>query len=250
MATRWFEHGAAEVLSRSPLFAACGGQIEFCPDADRGAAYSSRGLALVELEFLSRHARSGFCVYARAGDHLALVASAFPALHFYAFECAPDAEDYDPDRPAIRAKDYGPNVTPSVMQLTRETGAGLRGADALILHPADSADRQLLLHTLLRPARSLFSLCGDMPEEYVSGNLYYPLYTPVSSGLVHLVAGGRACLRLYFPRHLRDELGHFQVLVRCGTDYDSLAQEQIVQGVACGHEHAAEYMRQALCALL
>ena len=250
MATRWFEHGAAEVLSRSPLFAACGGQIEFCPDADRSAAFSSRGLALVELEFLSRHARSGFCVYARASDHLALVANLFPAVHFYAFECAPNSDEYDPDRPAIRAKNYGPNVTGSVMQLTRETGAGLRGADALVLHPADSADRQLLLHTLLRPARSLFSISGDMPEEYVSGLLYYPLYTPVSSGLVHLVAGGRACLRLYFPRHLKDELGHFQVLVRCGTDYDSLAQEQIVQGVACGHELAADYLRRGLAELL
>ena len=250
MATRWFEHGAAEVLSRSPLFAACGGQIEFCPDAERSAAFSSRGLALVELEFLSRHARSGFCVYARASDHLALVANLFPAVHFYAFECAPNSDEYDPDRPAIRAKNYGPNVTGSVMQLTRETGAGLRGADALVLHPADSADRQLLLHTLLRPARSLFSISGDMPEEYVSGLLYYPLYTPVSSGLVHLVAGGRACLRLYFPRHLKDELGHFQVLVRCGTDYDSLAQEQIVQGVACGHELAADYLRRGLAELL
>ena len=71
--------------------------------------------------------------------------------------------------------------------------------------------RQLLYHSLAKPAYSLLSVTGLIPEEYVSGDLFYPLYTPASSGLVHLVAPGNACARLYYPMWMRDELAHFQV---------------------------------------
>ena len=210
---REFEHGAAECLTQSPLFIGCRGKIEFCPDSETGPSYTDRGLALVEIEFLAKYGAL-VCVYARATSYLPLLARMFPHTHFHAFECEAEREDggeYDPAAPAIRCRDYGANVTPSVAPLSRENSAGLRGADALVLHPSLSTGVQLLLHTRLRPRRSLFALCGDVPDEYISGQLVYPLYTPVSSSLVHLVAQGRGCVRLYFPLHLRDELGFFQV---------------------------------------
>jgi hypothetical protein len=70
---------------------------------------------------------------------------------------------------------------------------------------------QLVLHSVARPAWSLVST-GDMPDEYLSGELVFPLYSPdVSSTMVHLIAPRNACLRSYFANHLRDELAHFQV---------------------------------------
>ena len=208
---REFEHGAADCLTQSPLFIGCRGKIEFCPDSELGPSYTDRGLALAEIEFLTRH-HGTYCVYARATGYLPLLARLFPAMHFYAFECEAEQDgEYDPAAPAIRCRDYGANVTPSAAPVSRENIAGLRGPDALVLHPSLSAERQLLVHTLLRPRRTLFSLCGDVPDEYVSGRLVYPLYTPVSSSLVHLVAQGHGCVRLYYPTHLRDELGYFQV---------------------------------------
>ena len=161
---REFEHGAAECLTQSPLFIGCRGKIEFCPDSETGPSYTDRGLALVEIEFLVKYAPL-VCVYARATSYLPLLARMFPHTHFHAFECEAEREDsgeYDPAAPAIRCRDYGANVTPSVAPLSRENSAGLRGADALVLHPSLSTGVQLLLHTRLCPRRSL---CGDVPDD-------------------------------------------------------------------------------------
>lgn len=124
----------------------------------------------------------------------------------------------------------------------------------LVCSDRHTATRQMLYHTLAKPAYSLLSIRGLIPDEYLSGDLFYPLYTPVSSGLVHLVAPGNACARLYFPMWMRDELAYFQVLVRTGTDYDARAEAQILADylrAVWGHADPGqcEWLRAALPAV-
>jgi len=56
-----------------------------------------------------------------------------------------------------------------------------------------------------------------------SGELILPIYTPISSSLIYLMAPGHACARGYYPEHLRNELAYFQVFTRAMSDYDAQA---------------------------
>ena len=235
-AAREFEHGAAECLSLSPLFIGCRGKIEFVADTETGPASHPRGQALVEIEFLTRMLhrpprteRDGAhwtCVLPTCPPHLPLLSRLFPRVRFYAY-AAPDETggEYDPADPSARARPYTPagceaNTTALCQAFDSETARLLGGrarsrGDRLYLLFSErlSPTRQMLYHALAKPAYSLLSVTGAIPEEYLSGDLYYPLYTPVSSSLVHIAAPGNACARLYFPLWLRDELAHFQVLL-------------------------------------
>lgn len=231
---RQFEHGVAECLSLSPLFIGCRGKIEFVADTEAGPASHPRGLALAHIEFLTnmlyrpprteREADRWTCVLPDCPPHLPLLSRLFPRVRFYAYS-APDAHaaEYDPADPSAQARPYTPagceqNTTALGQAFDTET-ARLLGARArsrsdrlyLLLSDRLTPTRQMLLHALVKPAYSLLCVTDMIPEEYLSGDLYYPLYTPVSSSLVHIAAPGHACARLYYPLWLRDELAYFQV---------------------------------------
>ena len=268
---RWFEHGGAECLTQSPLFLLCGAQAELLSADASGPMGHPRGQALVEIEFLTHLAlgRGGHgvrwtCVYPAYPPHLPLLSRLFPSVRFYAYG-APDGQGglYDPADPASRPAPYKPaecdgNATAVCQGFDSETARLLGGRArsredrlCLILTERHSATRQLLFHSLVRPAYSLLSLAGLVPEEFLSGDLYFPLYTPVGSSLVHLAAPGNACARLYYPLWLRDELAYFQLLVRCGTDYDARAEAHIIGSYLCaawGRDDPAqsEWVRAAL----
>jgi hypothetical protein len=269
---RWFEHGGAECLSKSPLFLLCGGQIEMLSEGGPGGRAHPRGQALVEIELLTRllfdtrHAGRvrWTCVYPAYPPHLPLMCRLFPSVRFYAYG-APDGAggEYDPERPAERPPPYRPadcdaNVTAVCQAFDSETARLLGGRarsweDRLCLLLTDrlTATRQLLYHSLVKPSYSLLSLTGTVPEEYLSGELYFPIYSCAGSDLVHLVAPGNACARLYYPLWLRDELAYFQLLVRCGTDYDARAEAHIIGAylrAAWGRDDQAqcEWVRAAL----
>lgn len=243
---RVLEHGAVECLTRNPLFACLQGKLEFISESDAGPASHPRGQALVEIEFLTRMLACGrgerwTVVYPAYPGHLPLMCRLFPFATFFAYGAADGAGDeYDPGRPACKSqpyhpKDCGGNVTAVCQAFDSETARllGERGQSRhdrmfLLCSERHTPTRQMLFHSLVRPAYSLLSVTGAIPEEYLSGDLYYPLYTPASSSLVHLVAPGKACARLYYPMWLRDELAHHQILGRGGSDYDARAEAQIL----------------------
>lgn len=243
---RLFEHGAAECLTRNPVFACLQGKLEFISESDTGPSSHPRGQALVEIEFLTRMLASGrgerwTCVYPAYPLHLPLMSRLFPSATFFAYGAGDGGGDeYDPDLPASRSqpyrpKDCGGNVTAVCQAFDSETARLLGGRcmsqhDKMFMICSDrhTATRQMMFHSLVRPAYSLLSLTGLIAEEFLSGDLYYPLYTGASSSLVHLVAPGRACARLYYPMWLRDELAHHHILIRGGSDHDRRAETQIL----------------------
>lgn len=268
---RWFEHGGAECLSQNPLFLCCGGQMELLSDEHTGPMSHPRGQALVEIEFLTRLVfASGAgnvrwtCVYPAYPPHLPLMSRLFPSVRFYAYGAQDGAGAlYDPADPASRPAPYRPaecdaNATAVCQAFDSETARLLGGRArscedrlCLLMTERHTPTRQFMYHTLVKPSYSLLSLTGLIAEEYLSGDLYFPLYTPVGSSLVHLVARGHYGARLYYPMCLRDELAYFQILVRCGTDYDARAEAHIVRSYLCaawGRDDPAqsEWVRSAL----
>lgn len=207
-----------------------------------------RGQALVEIEFLTRLVFDmgrgcvrWTCVYPIYPAHLPLLSRLFPSVRFYAYGASDgQGAEYDPDAPGVlpapyRPRDCDSNATAVCQAFDNETarllgGRGRSREDRMCLVMTEKLvpTRQFMFHTLVRPSYSLLSLTGLIPEEYLSGDLYFPLYTPVGSPLVHLAAPGHACTRLYYPMWLRDELAYFQILVRCGTDYDARAEKHIL----------------------
>lgn len=246
---RWFEHGGVDCLTQSPLFLLCGAQMELFSGTEPGPMSHPRGQALVEIEFLTRlvydRRRGGnvrwTCVYPSYPPHLALMSRLFPSVKFYAYGAADGrGDEYDPEHSSSRPAPYRPaecdaNATAVCQGFDSETARLLGGRArswedrmCLILTDRHTPTRQLLFHSLVKPSYSLLSVTGLIPEEYLSGELYFPIYSPVGSTLVHLVAQGHACARLYYPLWLRDELAYFQILVRCGTDYDARAEAHII----------------------
>jgi len=266
---RWFEHGGAECLSQSPLFLCCGGQMELMSDEQTGRMSHPRGQALVEIEFLTGlvYGCGGVrwtCVYPAYPPHLPLMSRLFPSVRFYAYG-AQDGQGalYDPADPGSRPAPYRPadcdvNVTAVCQGFDSETARLLGGRArsredrlCLLMTEKHTPTRQFMFHSLVRPSYSLLSVTGLIPEEYLSGDLYFPLYTPVGSSLVHLVARGHYGARLYYPLWLRDELAYFQILVRCGTDDDARAEAHIIGSymrAAWGRDDQAqcEWVRYAL----
>ena len=266
---RWFEHGGADCLTQSPLFLCCGGQMELLSDEHTGAMSHPRGQALVEIEFLTGLVFGGggvrwTCVYPAYPPHLPLMSRLFPSVRFFAYGAA-DGQGglYDPAEPASRPAPYRPaeceaNVTAVCQGFDSETARLLGGRArsredrmCLLMTERHTPTRQFMFHTLTKPSHSLLSVTGLIPEDYLSGDLYFPLYTPVGSSLVHLVARGHFGARLYYPLWLRDELAYFQILVRCGTDYDGRAEAHIIGSymrAAWGRDDQAqcEWVRDAL----
>lgn len=268
---RWFEHGGAECLSQSPLFLCCGGQMELMSDERTGPMSHPRGQALVEIECLTRlvfaPGAGGLrwtCVYPAYPPHLPLMSRLFPTVRFFAYGAADGrGGEYDPGDPASRPAPYRPaeceaNATAVCQGFDSETarllggrGRGREDRLCLLMTERHTPTRQFMFHSLVRPSYSLLSVTGLIPEEYLSGDLCFPLYTPVGSSLVHLVARGHYGARLYYPLWLRDELAYFQVLVRCGTDYDARAEAHIIGSymrAAWGRDDQAqcEWVRDAL----
>ena len=243
---RCFEHGAYDCLTRNPLFSCLQGKLEIISENDTGPASHPRGQALVEIEFLTRMMAYGrgarwTCVYPSYPRHLPLMSRLFPAATFFAYGAGDGVGDeYDPSLPASKSqpyhpKDCGGNVTAVCQAFDSETARLLGGRCMsahdkmfLMLSERHTPTRQMMYHSLVKPTYSLLSVTGLIPEEFLSGDLYFPLYTGVSSSLVHLVVPGRACARLYYPVWLRDELAHHQILVRGGSDHDARAETQIL----------------------
>ena len=213
--TRILEHGAHPLLSDHPLFRGCN-----MPRADNLWA-EDRGQALLEIEFLTRHAGVGAAVYTRAPRHLGVVSQLFADVSFVAY-----GAEYDPEAHAnVRAEagEFG-------AAQAREWGVS--GREFLLIGGQGEAPlKHLLHHALMRPAFSLLAL-SEVPPDFLSGELRLPLCTSFASPLVYLVAPGHAGSRLYYPEHMLDELAHHQVVRRAGEDYDAQAEDQILEAYA------------------
>ena len=222
--SRLLEHGAAECISSNPLFQG----VELKPGE---GGINERGQALLEIEFISKHLpcrKHVNCVYTRSPAHLGIMATLFPYVDFWGFNTPQD--DYDPEEAGEQMNvtciegDLGQDMARMIKKKRRGKGETV----LMIGCQNDSPLRNIVYHKQLEPNMSLLPI-QEMTEDYLSGELLLPIYTPISSSLVYLMSPGHACARVYYPEHLRNELAYFQIFTRTMSDYDTQVERMIIR---------------------
>ena len=201
---------------------------------------AEQGQFLIDFEFLTRHTQPApnktrptviadiACIYPRSPPYLLEISRHFPWVHFYAFRHTQKADpgsetEYDPAQPEL-VRDTQPslqtelNRTTSPLEFRKENAVLLsrvkeddpeRHRLVMICH-GESNTRQLVLHTLLRADFSLLDVCGAIPDEYLGGDLVFPIFIPRKKMFMLLVATQSCKGECYDSGIFKDELGeHF-----------------------------------------
>ena len=196
---------------------------------------SERGQFLIDLEFLTRHTHPPpqkikptviaemACVYTQSPTYLLQIARQFPWVHFYAFQHLTNQSEqdvYDPAQPEL-VRDTTPTVqtelnrTTSSLEFSKENAIALskvkeekpeRHRMVMICH-GETPTRQLILHVLLRADFSMMDLCGPVPDEYIAGDLVFPICIPKRKMFMLLVADQECKAACYEPGTYKDEIG-------------------------------------------
>lgn len=238
---RAFSHGESGVVTCFPL--------------DHSAGVGDRGRLLAEIEFLATHAPAGqcACVVVDTRPHLATLALLFPGVSFYAYDAAGAAEEYDPEAPAAT---YPRNVYRQGAGLTKEAASGYSALAPLLVCAGEPPERMLALHALMRPRRALF-LLRELPPDFLSGPMLYPVHSEPRARACYLDAPQNAHARLCYPAVWEEELAFFQMILRVPGKYDMEAETAVlhlyahaVAGAPADNTwHAIEQARRLLPAL-
>ena len=194
---------------------------------------------LIDLEFLTRYtspiqqqpASHGMtvdtaCVYTKCPPYLFQLSCQFPWVHFYAFSApaSPEGEEesdtYDPDQPDIVTRtmptlhtEYNRTVSPfefskdSAITLSKAKESRPTQNKVVMICHGESSTRQLALHALLRADFSLLDICGTIPEEYLEGELIFPIFIPNNKVFVSMVATQTCKCAIYDPDIFKEEIG-------------------------------------------
>lgn len=189
---------------------------------------------LIDLEFLSRHSSSPAqvsaskrpdietsCVYTQHPPYLDEMARRFPWIHFYTFvRPMSEIDDYDPAQPSIvKSMDFtlqtDQNKTTSPFRFDKDSATILSKTKQtkpeqqtlLMICHGESSVRQMILHTLLRPDFSLLDICGTIPEEYLDGELVFPISIPPNKTFMCLIAYETCKAKPYKQRIYQEEVG-------------------------------------------
>ena len=180
---------------------------------------------LIDLEFLTRYTQptaegETACVYARSPSYLFEIACQFPWVHFYAFRHK--ADEYDPARPAVfssvdsditQQTEHNRTTSPyefskdGAITLSQARGPSSTGRRLVMICHGESSMRQVALHALLRADHSLLDVCGPIPEDYLAGELVFPIFIPQDRIFVSLVASQSCKCANYYPDTFSEEMG-------------------------------------------
>lgn len=201
-----------------------------------------QGQFLLDMEFLTRHARPHpqktrptvvadiACVYTRCPTYLVEISQQFPWIHFFAFNCplswdmtgvcAAESEEYNPNQPAMDMGVYPSqqtqhNRTTTPYEFSNESAITLsktkdqdpeRHRLVMICH-GETSVRQMVLHVLVRADFSLLDLCGPIPEEYLDGELIFPMMLPLNKMFALLAVTNECKGRQYNTAVYTEEMG-------------------------------------------
>lgn len=235
MPIRVLSHGEA---SRSSGVRLTPGSVRDVPVSDQ---------FLLDLEFLGRYTETGVsCLYTTRPAYLGTIAKHFPWLHFYAYGCDMGSE-YDPGEPCMQG--CGPlsvevrgNITYCTEPFTRELALSIGRRDrqcnpmVMVCH-GETPDRQLVFHALMAPSYSLLELSSP-PPEYAQGEIVLPIGIPRDRSLIFLVVPYPARSREYDRDVFREEMGHFQSVLRSTETYDDDCRTDIINEYAEFHQHS------------
>lgn len=167
---------------------------------------SKRGLCLLQIEFLVRYPASECIVTTPSLDHMDYVMDMFPKTLFHVFCAALQ----DPPMPNVIR--HGAAFDKKMAADWRERG----GAPFNIIFTGEGMLSQMALHITACPAAALHMITAP-PEQYLEGELVYPLYCPTESCVSAMVpdqkgGGFRAqqCSQEDYFRALREFRGCWQ----------------------------------------
>ena len=192
----------------------------------QGARVSSRGLALVHIEFLTLH-ELGACVFTRPVAHTAALRFLFPRVVLHVYGAAEEGRRG--------------NLVSHAEAFTE--AAAVRWAQqpqcGLVACGGESPERQLVWSLKMQPAACAMCI-EEMPSEFVAGTLMLPLLCPRSCTDIFLFQKlGQQQSRRYDAAILRRQVLHSHETRRVDGAYDAAA-EAFLLCQACRHKGVSE----------
>lgn len=216
---RSFEHCYSPSLDNYPL--------------KKGEVPEDRGFFLVCVEFLTGAAfnQRAVCAMTSHFPWVSELSKLFPRVTFVCFDSR-ENDAYDPENPQANVRHVRSKIDRDSLSHLNEK---LPTTPLLLISLADDPQTQENVYEWLDPNRALLAV-SEMPQEFLSGTMYYPVYSPLSSPVSFLSVPHRAVRRIYDPKVLQDEIAFFHLLVRCAGLYDGQAETWILT------DHAVKVM--------
>jgi hypothetical protein len=192
------------------------------PDAPLASTVQERGLCLMTIEFLSRYPSAECVVTSLSLAFWDFVFDQFPKTLFHVFSSPLE----DPPRPNVIR-----HAARFDSRLAEKFGA--RGAPYNLLFTVEDMQAQMALYLHGKPVAALL-LVTQPAQEYIEGELVYPLYSSPYSGLCGLIPSpGQARVAPYGGYYAA--MLEFHARARGpGSGYDRAAEDAILQAHARG----------------
>lgn len=212
------------------------------------ALIKPRGLMLLQIEYLNRYPTNE-CVVTGYYEGVRTLASLFPRTLFHVYR-APSAAPGEALEPNLLC-----HAVTFDKGLARAMGEARRAVS--LMFTGENLERQMAMYLAARPLSALMLLTRP-PEEYLAGELMYPLWCARNSHLAALVPstqpgpnGGARSFR-YDARHYQAKILEFHASARADDQYDCAMETLILQAYAadqCSREASellAEVVRMGL----
>jgi hypothetical protein len=204
------------------------------PDVALPSTVQQRGLCLMTIEFLTRFPAAECVVTCPSLPFWDTVFDLFPKTFFQVFLSPPE----DPPRP---------NVLRHFAKFDAQLAArfGARGAPYNLMFTMEDVEAQMITYLHGSPAAALL-LVTRQEQDYLEGELMYPLYCSLNSGFCALVPAPGPARAVSYAGYGRAMLDFHSRCRYPGSGYDRAMEDLIlaayVQGVSGVSEHMAQLM--------
>jgi hypothetical protein len=198
----------------------------------------ARGLFLLQLEYLTRYPTVE-CIVTGYYPGVRALAGLFPKTLFHVYR-SPSATPDETPEPNMLC-----HAVPFDKSLARLQGNSQRRVS--ILFSGENLSRQMAMYLAARPLSALL-LLTQPPEEYLAGELIYPLWCARNSHVAALVPAGEHVSFRYGARRYQEEIRRFHEQSRATDEYDAAMETLILRayaGVQCGPE-ASELLSEVV----
>ena len=205
------------VIARTWRLPAAPSAYNDCPLA---STVQQRGLCLMIIEFLTQLPAAECVVTCASLPFWSTVFDLFPKTLFQVF-CSPLE---DPPRPNVICHD-----APFDSQMAARFGA--RGAPYHLLFTVEDMDSQLSLYLHAKPAAALM-LIKRVQEEYLDGDLVFPLHCSALSGFCGLVPSPGQAKVVPYAGYCAAMLEFHATARRAGANHDRQVEDAILSAYA------------------
>jgi len=192
------------------------------PDVALPSTVQQRGLCLMAIEFLTRFPAAECVVTCPSLPFWDTVFDLFPKTFFQVFLSPPE----DPPRPNVLR-----HFAKFDAQLAAKFGA--RGAPYNLIFTIDDMATQMNTYTQGSPAAAMLWV-KEPVQDYLEGELVFPLYGSAYSGLCALVPSPGPARAVPYSGYYRAVLDFHATHRQPGSGYDQAMEDQILSAYAQG----------------